>query len=73
VSWHCLPRIYRDIATQVCTPAELDALALHIAGYSDRQIARTLSITRSTVRYRLDNATRKISDHPQMPRETETA
>jgi len=73
VSWQRLPHIYRRIAVEVCTPAELDALALHIAGYPERTIAVRLDISRRSVRDRLDNATRKISNHPDMPKEEATA
>jgi len=73
MSWQRLPHIYRRIAIEVCTPAELDALALHIAGLSERAISIRLNISRRTVRDRLDNATRKISNHPDMPKEEATA
>jgi DNA-binding CsgD family transcriptional regulator len=73
VSWDRLPAIYRSIAQTVCTPAELDALAHHLAGYTDRQIAHKLGVSRRAIRYRLERATQKIADHPDMPKETECA
>jgi DNA-binding CsgD family transcriptional regulator len=51
---------HNELALQVCTPLELDALALHTAGCSQWQIALALGISRRSVRDRLDNAHRKI-------------
>lgn len=73
MTWERLPAIYRSIAESVCTPAELDALAHHLAGYTDRQIAKKYGVSRQAIHARITNATRKIHDHPAMPRETETA
>ncbi len=57
------------IAEEVCTDKEREALAYHFAGVSIRRIAVTLGISRSTVRSRLENATRKIVNHPDYPEE----
>lgn len=48
------------IAAQVCTPNELAAWTLAQRGLSERAIALTLDISRSSVRSRLENARRKI-------------
>ncbi len=69
MSWQRLPRVYREIAQAVCTSKELDALALHIAGYTELTISVRLNISRRAVRDRLDSATRKIANHPDMPKE----
>lgn len=53
---------YRSVAQQVCTHAELDALALQAANLSQWQIALRLGISRRAVRDRLDNAHRKIAN-----------
>lgn len=50
-----------DTAKQVCTAGELAAWILADRGLSQRNIAATLDISRSTVRSRLENAARKIS------------
>jgi DNA-binding CsgD family transcriptional regulator len=73
MTWQRLPHIYRQIATEVCTPAELDALKLSIDGESQRSTARILGIKRSSVRDRLDNARDKIVNHPDYPKERQSA
>ena len=73
MTWQRLPAEYRAIAQAVCTDAELDTLALHLAGYTERTISLRLNISRRSVRNRLDNATRKIANHPDMPQEENTA
>lgn len=55
---------YRRIAKEVCTPAELEALAYFIAGVPTRRIALALGISRRAVRDRLANADRKVTNHP---------
>lgn len=72
MTWDRLPRIYRDIATAVCSPAELDALAHHLAGWTDRDIARKFGVSRQAITQRIERATTKIHQHPAMPQETET-
>jgi DNA-binding CsgD family transcriptional regulator len=49
-----------EIAKQVCTPRELEALTLAERGMSERAIAHALDISRSSVRARLENAHRKL-------------
>jgi DNA-binding CsgD family transcriptional regulator len=56
---------YRRIAQQVCTPAELEALAYYIAGVPTHRIALALGISRRAVRDRLSNADRKVTNHPE--------
>jgi DNA-binding CsgD family transcriptional regulator len=58
-----------QLAEQVCTPKELDALARALAGASHQTISVALNISTRTVRDRLDNATRKITNHPDYPKE----
>lgn len=55
---------YKRIAQEVCTPAELEALAYFIAGVPVTRIALALDISRGAVRDRLDRADRKITRHP---------
>lgn len=70
MSWDRLPRIYRDIATAVCTPAELRILHHRIDGTSQARIAFALGISRSTVRTLEHRAHQKIAEHPDFPKET---
>lgn len=51
----------RQLAVTILTPSELEAWTLHDRGLSQRTIALALDISRSAVRARLENATRKIS------------
>lgn len=54
------------IAIDVCTPNELEALTMHIINdHSERHIALALGISRSSVRDRIANATRKIAADPR--------
>lgn len=48
------------LATQVCTPKELQAYELAARGMSERAIALALDLSRSAVRARLESAKRKI-------------
>jgi hypothetical protein len=48
------------IAERVCTGAQLDALRLQAAGFSERRIASIIGITRSAVQDRLAGAFLKI-------------
>jgi DNA-binding CsgD family transcriptional regulator len=50
-----------DAATTTCTPKELQALKLNIAGMGARRIARSLGISHQAVTNRLDNAKRKVA------------
>lgn len=50
-----------DAATTVCTPKELHALRLHIAGMGARRIARTLDVTPQAITDRLIRAKQKTS------------
>ena len=43
------------------SPREIDCLSLLVLGHTDREIARSLSITHATVRFHLDSARRKSS------------
>lgn len=52
-----------EIAPLVCTPKELDTWNLATRGLSTRAISLALGVSRSTVRSRLENTTRKISAH----------
>lgn len=52
-----------DLARQVCTTPQLDALILIAAGHSERQAADALHISRSALRDRIRTATRRILDH----------
>lgn len=47
--------------TTTLTPAEHEAWTLHTRGLSQRAIALALGISRSSVRARLENATRKLN------------
>jgi DNA-binding CsgD family transcriptional regulator len=51
------------------TPKEHETWQLHIRGMSTRAIALALNVSRSTIRSRLENATRK---HAQQTRSTNT-
>lgn len=53
----------RDPATTL-TPAEHEAWTLANRGLSQRAIALALGISRSSVRARLENATRKLNAEP---------
>lgn len=48
------------IATQVCTPRQLEALRWKAAGYGDRRIARFMGISKTRVGELLDTAEQKI-------------
>jgi DNA-binding CsgD family transcriptional regulator len=52
------------IAEQVCTEKELEALAYHLAGHHTALIALELGISRRAVTARIENAIRKIANHP---------
>lgn len=57
------------IAEEVCTRRELDTLARALAGDSHLTISYALNVSTRTIRDRLDNATRKITNHPDYPKE----
>ena len=70
MSWHTHP--HRTIAEQVCTDKELWAIRLTTAGASERDAARMLHISRRALRDRLDNALRKITNHPNYQKDPTT-
>lgn len=70
MSWDRLPRVYRDIATEVCTPSELRILRQRMDGLSQFRLALALGLSRSTVRELERRAHQKIADHPDFPKET---
>lgn len=53
-------RDFWEIASEVCTAKELEALAYQEAGYGKRKTAKILGISPTTVRDRLEAARRKI-------------
>lgn len=62
-----------DVAHKVCTPAELDLLALLVAGYTVRGAAGRLGITREAARRRLERARLRIKAHLAVQAKKENA
>ncbi len=54
-----------QIAQRVCTTKELEAFTLWNRGAGYRRVADQLGISTSTVRDRIDRATRKIYTDPE--------
>jgi DNA-binding CsgD family transcriptional regulator len=62
-AWHDYPD--HHLAEQVCTPRELTCLKLNTQGFGYRLIAGALGISVSTVRDKIKNAERKITNAKQ--------
>lgn len=60
MSWSTLPPEIRELAQELLTAKELDALKLWDAGMGYRRIAVALDISPSTARDRVQNAIRKL-------------
>ena len=54
MSWSDLPLEMRRTITRVCTPKQAEVLILLSHGLSERQIARRLGLSRSSVQARLE-------------------
>ena len=70
MSWDRLPVVYRDIALEVCTPAELRVLKHRLDGMSQLRLSLALGVSRSTIRTIEARAHQKIASHPNFPKET---
>ncbi len=65
MSWSTLPPAVRQIAEEVCTPKQLEALKLWDGNAGYGRIALMLGVDKSTVRDRVKRGLQKIAERAE--------